>query len=68
MEKVTGVYLYLPVAGSGPAFFHRYFFAPSRVFKSPYYLGVQLWKTIPVDVQMSARKTDLKTGIKHVLV
>ena len=29
VEKVTGVYLYLPVAGSRPAFFHRYFFAPS---------------------------------------
>ena len=25
MEKVTGVYLYLLVAGSRPAFFHRYF-------------------------------------------
>ena len=29
---------------------------------------VQLWKTIPVDVQMSARKTDFKRGIKHVLL
>ena len=26
-QKVTGVYLCLPVAGSRPAFFHRYFFA-----------------------------------------
>ena len=25
----AGVYLYLPVAGSRPAFFHRYIFAPS---------------------------------------
>ena len=39
MEKVTGVYLYLPVAGSRPAFFHRYFFAPSlvRSFKSAFF-------------------------------
>ena len=29
VEKVTGVYLYLPVTGIMPAFFHCYFFAPS---------------------------------------
>ena len=39
-----------------------------RVYKSLYYHGVQMWKTIPVDVQMSARKTDFKRGITHVLV
>ena len=34
--KVTGVYLYLPVPGSRPAFFHRYFFAHSLKMTKQY--------------------------------
>ena len=40
--KVTGVYLYLPVPGSRPAFFHRYFFAPSLLVQALHVLILYL--------------------------
>ena len=65
MEQFFVLAMFISLYGTAP---RRGLKEKQRVFKSPYYRGVQLWKTIPVDVQMSARKTDFKRGIKHVLL
>ena len=37
-----------------------------KVYKSPYYRGVQLWETLPIVTQTLQGKTEFKKGMKGV--
>ena len=68
MQKVTGVYLCLPVAGSRPPFFHRYFFAPSllygQVAEYVYPLGGQ--RHLPRDINWYMPVIEVGSMLKSV--
>ena len=37
-----------------------------KVYKSPYYRGVQLWETLPIVTRTSQEKTEFKNSMKGI--